>query len=606
MAHSRIESFSDLSDFEDFLPVAENNNNKVPNISAAKSTPRFSKIQHENFNDILSPQLAKAEVDKHFKDFTFAASDDVPELDDLSIETGRGKNANSSDARFGNRRVSSGSSNDERGSPFAHKVSDQPRHPQQPQVPVYNKNTKSPFRHEFQEKVSLFTDKDIKDKKFKSNFINYIDNDIAAELPDLTGLSSIITSEIGQKKNNKKERRHKTIVNVPMDPEDQALLAAFNSYQDRVDKLEESRRQLYEKYRELYKEMKDLREAQHNYKEVESKYLKYKSHVYVLLEEKKTKSDEFELLKEQVEQQREAIKTQETATEDLKTQLEHSEKARMDSEEGVKTKDMKINELAAKINELQEEISAKKTIASTNTPLVGNSELIQKISELVENELQSIKLKDEKYKKTIISLYKELGTHLTEEIVNEETQTISNDITSRSDTDTDNFHHIVEARSKKMGLNKPIKTNLRQQVLNCMVCPKSENTNYKATMPRAASSYANSTRKFSQWEEEPTPRPSALPEESAKFVYDKMYKELSLLKDRRTELTLEYDDLDPGYDRKKRQQTASDIQQILEEIESKADQIYSMQDVMTAKNIDVDYQEKEDDEMPRRTQWINV
>lgn len=263
-----------------------------------------------NGNDILSPEIPSAEVKRHFKNFSYANDDYV--ISDNSIEYGRGKARNLSVNH--SRRSSNSSSGraDVKGaskrSPMARKVTEHGDggrasmndNNNWPSPPNANKKTSSEDEQknenrynfavptEYKNDASFFNfkkDKDANSYK-KNNYSNATNNygnyynTNNNDLPDITGLSSIFSSETGTKKGNK-DNKYKTIASVPVDPDDQALFTAFNSFQRKVDKLENDKSALLEKIKEQDAELRALRgkynEELTRYDDMEKRARKYKT-----------------------------------------------------------------------------------------------------------------------------------------------------------------------------------------------------------------------------------------------------------------------------------------------------------------------------------------
>lgn len=135
-------------------------------------------------------------------------------------------------------------------------------------------------------------------------------------------------------------------------------------------------------------------------------------------------------------------------------------------------------------------------------------------------------------------------------------------------------------------------------------------------------SFPSSSRKMDDddvesWVEEPTPRPTTDPEESVRMIIERMSNEFNVLKTSYADLNHDYDDRNPALERTKRHKIASSLKKLVDEMESKADQIYAMYDVMAATNIDLPediavagHPEKtgvitKDDELMGQYNWIS-
>jgi hypothetical protein len=89
------------------------------------------------------------------------------------------------------------------------------------------------------------------------------------------------------------------------------------------------------------------------------------------------------------------------------------------------------------------------------------------------------------------------------------------------------------------------------------------------------------------WVEEPTPRPSAGPEESVRMIVEHMIDEFNNLKTLYADAIHDYNGRNPALGQTKRHAIAQRLKKLVDDMESKADQIYAMCDVAAATNIDV-------------------
>lgn len=87
------------------------------------------------------------------------------------------------------------------------------------------------------------------------------------------------------------------------------------------------------------------------------------------------------------------------------------------------------------------------------------------------------------------------------------------------------------------------------------------------------------------WIEEPTPRPSMDADDAIKLIVDKMNSEFAGLKDSLASLQQDYNARDPSREQNKRREIAQHLKQLMDEMESKADEIYALYDVMAAANL---------------------
>ncbi|CAN6674935.1 hypothetical protein TRVA0_073S00210 [Trichomonascus vanleenenianus] len=314
---SRFEDleFTELSDI-DLFP-------KAPKFS----TPYYR--QPSRNNNILSPRLGTEDVNRHFTDFSFANSKQLPDDSiDHSIEIGRGLARNAS-ARYNNRQTSMSSN----GSPKPTKVTDKRASPKKVYISEIEEKAKKNgivIPTEYRDDDSFFKSLNIPtrnpDRKPKSAQETHkgnakpkpkpshpSDTENAAILPDVTGLSSIFSSDTGSTRRRNRDTGHKTIVSVPMDPDDQALFTAFNSFEQKIDRLEKEKKELNERLEALSRgggaaahlkkmddELRELKERYHEegerYAQMEAKARKYKSAIVTLrdryLAQKQSLSDD--------------------------------------------------------------------------------------------------------------------------------------------------------------------------------------------------------------------------------------------------------------------------------------------------------------------------
>lgn len=236
------------------------------------------------FSDILSPQIPASEVKRHFNDFSsaFNIPDDNNYLYDQSIEFGR-----STKGKHQPERTFSSVASSRGGSPM-HKVTDKPgsgyyqgRTALSPDFMskrrVPNRNTGSMSPNEkvtssssspdlqqkktafkiptgygddasFFEKLGIKKPVDLPQvgKKGLTSESEGAKSNEPITLPDISGLSSIFSSDDNKKNGNRKasNQQHKTLVSVPLDPDEKALFSAFSSFQSSISKLEEEKQKL--------------------------------------------------------------------------------------------------------------------------------------------------------------------------------------------------------------------------------------------------------------------------------------------------------------------------------------------------------------------------
>lgn len=89
------------------------------------------------------------------------------------------------------------------------------------------------------------------------------------------------------------------------------------------------------------------------------------------------------------------------------------------------------------------------------------------------------------------------------------------------------------------------------------------------------------------WTEVPTPRPSAGAEESVRMVVEHMIDEFNHLKTLYADAIQDYNGRNPALGQTKRHAIAQRLKKLVDDMESKADQIYAMCDVAAATNIDI-------------------
>ncbi|ANB11545.1 spindle pole body protein Ppc89 [Sugiyamaella lignohabitans] len=131
---------------------------------------------------------------------------------------------------------------------------------------------------------------------------------LAARLPDISGLSSIFSSDeqLSSRRNKKSssiDNSHKTVVSVPLDDDDKALFSAFSSFQTKIDKLQKDKVNLKEIINTQEREMSQFRDEYAKLNEhsesVELKAKKLKAVSLALREKLQTERAERQQLKQQ-------------------------------------------------------------------------------------------------------------------------------------------------------------------------------------------------------------------------------------------------------------------------------------------------------------------
>ncbi|KAF5103070.1 hypothetical protein D0Z00_000048 [Geotrichum galactomycetum] len=286
----------------------------------------INNTNNNRLTNILSPQVTSSEMKRHFNDFSSAFPNnnannfDNKNFDndfsfDQSIEVGRSTKPN----LYGDNKLFSFSSNSPRKVPGSlhqgnspltfekrysnyrrpdsnhEKVTSSSSSPKEPKIAT--KNFKIP--QGYGDNASFF--ESIGMKNILSEGTDYDKKKRGAKatidpipLPDISGLSSIFSSEEstrnkGQKKENS---QHKVLKNFPLDSDEKALFSALSNFQAKVTKLEEEKRKAYS---ELERMRDDQQLLKDDYKKLRQELVNarqqidYDSRVTTQLEQKARK-----------------------------------------------------------------------------------------------------------------------------------------------------------------------------------------------------------------------------------------------------------------------------------------------------------------------------
>jgi hypothetical protein len=760
-AHSTLDldmSDFDISDTNFDLPVNENGRFdgdmssafEVSNYSFNKNNNNRT-TPNRNNNDFLSPEVPSAEVKRHFNNFSYAND---YQISDNSIEYARGKARNLS-ANYSRR---SSTSSAGRGSPVAHKVTEQVRKPtpNKRQSPPKKSSSEDDGKYnfaiptEYKDDASFFKFMNGKDKnRDLDNNHNHNNNN---NLPDITGLSSIFSSETGSKRN--RESRHKTIASVPVDPDDQALFTAFNSFQRKVDKLESEKHSLMDKVKYQDAELNSLRSKYNDemarYDDMEKRARKYKT-MAASLKEQKLQSDnndsaqagywknQHDTLKEKLHdmtQQRNSafgtisekdrqIEHLESQVQNLKAEITRLHNERLENSilanntaphsatavtftdppnnnppsttaspaftepkpavatstvgESKVDKDTDSNEeikqlllkLLAKTDNVKEQEEEKQEEQEPEEEQDDASESDQggslgaedSVIEALQHAIDRLRVRGSE--KPVEKPAKKKTTSKSPKTKKDTTQKhharyyYESDNTEQSTSEEEDVSSDAGETSSSItdpGIALPTKAGKRREWIQVDQKPKSKRSSAKTydsektlrngtttapttgKVPRLVdrvyesipqecdvcnptttdSGYTRETfginKKSAEWDEESTLRPSMSPEDSVKLVLEKMSSELSSLKDQYNGLMAEYNERNPASHRTKRREVAAGLKELVDEMESKADQIYAMYDVIAATKIPIEDDEAEsgpyDNDQPMnllgRHEWIHT
>lgn len=751
-AHSTLDlnmSDFDISDTNFDLPVNEvgrldedmSSAFEVSNYSFNKNSNNNNKATpSRNNNDFLSPEVPSAEVKRHFNNFSYA--NDF-QISDNSIEYARGKARNLS-ANYSRR---SSTSSAGRGSPVAHKVTEQVRKP----APNNNKRQSPPKKSSSEDdgKYNFAIPTEYKDDASFFKFMNGKDSKKREEsnnnnnLPDITGLSSIFSSETGSKRN--REPRHKTIASVPVDPDDQALFTAFNSFQRKVDKLESDKNSLLDKVKYQEAELNSLRskynEEMARFDDMEKRARKYKTMAASLKEQKlqagnndsaqagywKNQHDALnEKLQDMTQQRNNAFGTisekdrhieyLENQVQNLKAEITRLHNERLEnsilanntaphsttavtftdppnstpppaatvstepkatnttsstttaaapkveenavgSNEEIKQLLLKLLEKTDNVKEEEEQKQEVDEVAEDVQQGDKTTELDEKESigpedsviEALQHAIDRLRIRETatpvkkpakkkatnkpaKLKKGATRKHKSRHYYESDKSSSEEDEDVSSaDETSSSITDPGialptkgdpgvalptkggKTREWIQADQKTKSKRSSAKTHDSEKTLRngtsapttgkvprlvdrvyesipqaCDVCnPTTAGSGY------IRDAFGNQ-KKSPEWDEESTLRPSTSPEDSVKLVLEKMSSELSALKDQYNGLMSDYNEHNPANHRTKRREVAAGLKELVDEMESKADQIYAMYDVIAATKIPIEDDELDD------------
>lgn len=342
-----------------------------------------NKASGANGNNILSPHIPTPEVNRHFKDFSYAPDHDP---NDPSIELGRGARVRNLSANY-SRQPSLASINEEHnGSP----------HNSIPSAPTTHKETVHDYANgvpngkptngsfivpsEYRDEDDLFRDLNLKrPQKYASTKTQEHapapnrKGRIPHHLANVTDAESLFASESDGRR--QKPSRHKGLVSVPMDADDKALFVALRSFQDRIAELEkerdEARKKLQshqrdreslqnankqidtqsaklEKYRQI---IRKLHKASTEAQEANSKALKLEQDLEQASQREKSLSEQLE---EQSNKQKELDQQLQQARDEitkLTTQLEEREKMHSTTDEELKDAKDQISQLTAQLQE---------------------------------------------------------------------------------------------------------------------------------------------------------------------------------------------------------------------------------------------------------------
>ncbi len=108
------------------------------------------------------------------------------------------------------------------------------------------------------------------------------------------------------------------------------------------------------------------------------------------------------------------------------------------------------------------------------------------------------------------------------------------------------------------------------------------------------------------YEEGASIRPSQPAHTALHSVLHQLEKEFVSLKQEYQQNMAEYESMDPGYEKRKRKAVATKLQSVIEQLEHKADQIYSLYDIVEAESAKEAAQSPSAEPVSSRREWIDV
>uniref|UniRef100_A0A060T3J2 ARAD1A10142p n=1 Tax=Blastobotrys adeninivorans TaxID=409370 RepID=A0A060T3J2_BLAAD len=340
------------------------------------------KASGANGINILSPHIPTPEVNRHFKDFSFAPDHDP------SIELGRGARVRNLSANYSRQPSLASIHEEHNGSP----------HNSIPSAPTTHKETVHDYVNgvptqsakptngsfivpsEYRDEDDLFRDLNLKrPQKYASTKTQEQapapnrKSRIPHHLANVTDAESLFASESDGRR--QKPSRHKGLVSVPMDADDKALFVALRSFQDRIAELEKERDEARKKLQSHQRDRESLQNANKQIDTQAAKLEKYRQIIRKLHKastEAQEATSKAQKLEQDLEQANQKEKSMSEQLEDqsnkqkeldqqlqqahdeitkLSTQLEEREKIHAKTEEELKDAKDQISQLTAQLQE---------------------------------------------------------------------------------------------------------------------------------------------------------------------------------------------------------------------------------------------------------------
>ncbi|KAK9367877.1 centrosome microtubule-binding domain of Cep57-domain-containing protein [Lipomyces kononenkoae] len=142
--------------------------------------------------------------------------------------------------------------------------------------------------------------------------------------------------------------------------------------------------------------------------------------------------------------------------------------------------------------------------------------------------------------------------------------------------------YIEDLPLPNMKMRKAMDSISQHNPSTCTVCSRRRYRKYhKDELSwQTASNTQSQPERGEQWEEENTVRPSMPPETAVTTVLSQLEDEFRHLKFQYQSHVDKYEQLDPAVSKRKRKALVTRLKEIIEELESKADQIYALYDVL--------------------------
>ncbi|KAK9372580.1 centrosome microtubule-binding domain of Cep57-domain-containing protein [Lipomyces chichibuensis] len=515
-------------------------------------------------------------------------------------------------------------------------------------------------------------------------------DDPSIRLPDITGISSLISN--GDTKMSFGKFKHKNIGSIPISDDDQAILSALRTMQERIQKLETKNASYRTAVMSLESELRQARK-QHELATSKAKYLEQqleqrrretvgsitpadKQKIQKALEkERQSWHEKQSILKLRIEslerelslqnmrhrrvedERNETVKSLAEALEEIDRLKEVNNNLKSQLRRGTQTNDAKIEKLSTKQRLLREARNLKKSKAlntydvdeedfgvpvETNDETVGLepvSKTTTRRESIARNKSTRVtrkkpsKVQSSKLRSTSSSRHKPNK----ERIEESESEDVDDDDLSSSDvsyaddvSDVESAysdassvteqvsrphrkhqtkgkrHSTGEARSRNakpevqartvyvddiprpnVNMRKAMDSISQHDPALCTVCSRRRYRKYQLNnKEQPLWQYATATAPQDQpehrehWEEENTIRPSMRPENAVTTVLSQLEDEFRHLKFQYQSHVDKYEHLDPAVSKRKRKALVTRLKEIIEELETKADQIYALYDVL--------------------------